>query len=133
MKAIEKALYARLSGDATLTGLAPGGVWRGVAPVSTSGVAVIFAQASENDQYTLADRAVSESSYLVKAVAPGESATPAWNAADRIDALLTDANIALETGTLLSIRRERVTSFTELDGGEQYQHAGGYYIIWTQD
>lgn len=133
MKTIEKAIYARLSGDATLTSLAPGGVWRGVAPVNTDGVIVVFTQASENDLYTLASRAISESSYLVKAVAPGETATPAWDAANRIDVLLNDYAMTLDTGTVLSIRRERVTSFTELDGGEQYQHAGGYYLIWTQE
>lgn len=133
MKVIEQALYARLSGDATLTTLAPGGVWHNVAPAGTNGVIVVFAHASETDQYTLAQRAVSQSSYIVKAIAPGESATPAWDAANRIDALLNDANLTLESGRLLSIRRERVTSFTELDGGEQYQHAGGYYIIWTQE
>ncbi len=132
MKAIEKALYARLTGDATLMALATGGVWRGVAPVGTNGVIVVFAHAAENDFYALSNRAVSESSYLVKAVAPGETATPAWDAANRIDVLLNDYAMTLDTGTVLSIRRERVTSFTELDGGEQYQHAGGYYLIWTQ-
>lgn len=133
MKALEKAIYAKLSGDSTLTGLAPGGVWHGMAPTGTSGVIVVFSQVSGIDAYTLAQRATTTSNYLVKAIAPGESATPAWDAANRIDALLTDQSLTLDSGSVMSVRRERIMTLTENDGGEQYQHAGGYYIIWTQD
>lgn len=133
MKEIEEALYAKLSGDATLAGLAPGGVWRGVAPLGTTGVFVTFSHVSGVDQYTLANRAVTASNYLVKAVGPGESAVPAWSAAERIDTLLSDQPLALSSGSTLSVRRERTMTLTELEGGEAYQHAGGYYIIWTQE
>ena len=133
MKALETALYAKLSGDATLTSLAPGGIWRGVAPVGTTGVWVIFNQISSVDAYTLADRATTTHNYLVKAIAPGESATGAWDAANRIDALLTDQTLTVDGSPAMSVRRERTMTLTEADGGEQYQHAGGYYIIWTQD
>jgi hypothetical protein len=132
MKELEAALYAKLAGDATLSGLAPGGVWRGVAPVGTTGVFVAFAQVSGVDAYTLKDRATTTYNYLIKAIGPGESATPAWNAAARIDALLNDQPLTLSAGSVMSVRRERAMTMTETDGGEQYQHAGGYYIIWTQ-
>lgn len=133
MKAVEKALYAKLSGDATLTGLAPGGVWRGVAPTGTSGVWVTFTHVSTLDNYTLAERATSRSNYLIKAIAPGESATGAWDAANRIDALLSDQTLTVANEAAMSVRREGVISMTETDGGEEYQHAGAYYIIWTQE
>lgn len=133
MKALETALYARLSGDATLTSLAPGGVWRGMAPVGTTGVWIIFNQISSVDAYTLADRATTTHNYLIKAIAPGESATPAWDAANRIDTLLTDQSLTVDGVAAMSVRRERIMTMSEADGGEQYQHAGGYYIIWTQD
>ena len=133
MKQLEAALYAKLSGDATLTTLAPGGVWRGIAPLGTTGVVVVFSQISSIDAYTLADRATSTHNYMVKAIAPGETATPAWDAAARIDALLTDQPMTLSSGSVMSVRRERTMTLTENDGGEEYQHAGGYYIIWTQD
>jgi len=132
VKTIEAALYSKLSGDATLTSLAPGGVWREVAPLGTTGVLVVFQQITGLDAYTLAQRATTTSTYLVKAISPGESATPAWDAATRIDALLTDQPLSLASGSVMSIRRERVMTLTETDGGESYQHAGGYYIIWTQ-
>jgi hypothetical protein len=133
VKALETALYARLSGDATLTSLAPGGVWRGMAPVGTTGVWIIFNQISSVDAYTLADRATTTHNYLIKAIAPGESATPAWDAANRIDALLTDQSLTVDGVAAMSVRRERIMTMSEADGGEQYQHAGGYYIIWTQE
>lgn len=133
MNAIDAAIYARLSGDATLTTLAPGGVWRNLAPTGTTGVIVVFTPVSANDAYTLGQRATTEHTYLVKAVAPGESNNPASDAAARIDALLTDATITLAAGRVLSIRRSEIVTMTENDGGEMYQHAGGYYIIWTQD
>lgn len=132
MKSIEKALYARLSGDATLAGLAPGGVWRGVAPVDATGVVVVFNQTGEADTYTFAQRATSESLYTVKAIAPGESAAPAWAAAERVETLLNDGAITLDAGTVLACRRDTVISLTESDAGEQYQHAGGIYRITTQ-
>lgn len=133
MKDLEAAIYGRLSGDATLTGLAPGGVWRAVAPVGTTGVYVVFSHVSGVDAYTLADRATTTHNYLVKAVTPGETSTPAWNAAQRIDTLLNDQPLTITGGTVMSVRRERTMTLTENDGGDLYQHAGGYYIIWTQD
>ncbi len=133
MKPVEQALYSRLSGDATLTGLAPGGVWRGVAPSGTIGTWVVFNHISADDVYTLKARAVVNSVYQVKAIAPGESAAPAWQAAERIEALLTDQALTMPTGRLLMIRRQQVVSMTETDGGEQYQHAGGIYAIMVQE
>ena len=133
MKSVEQVIYSSLSSDSTLTGLAPGGVWRGVAPTGTTGVWVVFNQISETDIYALAHRAYTSSSYQVKAIAPGESAFPAWSAAERIEELLTDTALVMPTGTLLSCRRTQVVSMTETDGGEQYQHAGGIYAIDVQE
>lgn len=133
MKAVEQALYAKLSGDATLSGLAPGGVWRGVAPQGTTGVWVVFSRIAGDDVYTFDVRAMVNSVYQVKAIAPGESGLPAWQAADRIETLLTDQPLTMPTGTLLMIRRQQVLSLTEVDGGEQYQHAGGLYAITVQE
>lgn len=131
--AVEAALYARLAGDATLAGLAPGGVWRDNAPLGTTGVIVTFTFVSGIDQYTLADRALTRFNYLVKAITPGESAVPAWNAANRVEALLTDQPLPISTGSVMSVRRDSIISMTETDGGETYQHAGAYYIIFTQE
>lgn len=133
MKAVEQMLFATLSGDATLSTLAPGGVWRGVAPETAEGTVVVFSQVSGLDTYTLADRAFTRSTYQVKAITPGPSSAPAWAAADRVDVLLNDAALTLTTGSVMACRRESVVSLDETDGGEQYQHAGGTYTITTQE
>lgn len=133
MKIVEQVIYSTLSADATLTALAPGGVWRGVAPTGTTGVYVIFNNMGESDVYALKQRAFTESDYQVKAIAPGESALPAWQAAERIEALLTDKALVMPAGTLLACRRNSVVSMTETDGGEQYQHAGGIYRLTVQE
>lgn len=134
MKTVEQMLYARLSGDATLAGFAPGGVWRGVAPTDKpAGVWVVFNNMSADDIYTFDLRAMVNSLYQVKAIAPGESALPAWQAAERIETLLTDQALTITSGTLLMVRRQQVISMTETDGGEQYQHAGGMYAITVQE
>jgi Protein of unknown function (DUF3168) len=133
VKTLDKAIYTLLSGDATLTSLAPGGVWRGVAPVSVTGTFVSFTKLDSQDDYTLGMRATSLATYQVKAITPGESAVPAMDAAARIDALLTDATLSLDAGRVLSVRRSQTNELDENDGGERYQHAISQYRITTQD
>jgi hypothetical protein len=130
--AIDAMMMTVLGGDATLATLAPGGVWRGLAPEGTAGTVVVFSNASGTDDYTLKTRAYTVYRYLVKAIAPGESSVPANNAASRIDALLSDATPTLASGTLMSMRREQTVSMPEARGGETYQHAGGYYTIYAK-
>lgn len=126
-------LYATLSGDATLTGLAPGGVWRGVAPGDASGVVVVFQHLGSSDNYALAARAYVQLTYQVKAIAPGESSAGAWAAAERVEALLTDRTLTLSSGRVMACRRSTIVSTNETDGGEQYQHVGGLYQISVQE
>lgn len=132
MRTVEQALYGALAGDSSLSTLAPGGVWRNVAPVGTKGVWVVYSWASEVDTYTFTERAYCAFSYQVKAVAPGGSAGPAWAAAERIEDLLTDQPIAFD-GSLMELRREQVVSLTENDGGELFQHCGGFYRVTVQE
>lgn len=134
MKTVEQMIYARLSGDGTLTGLAPGGVWRGVAPTDKPvGTWIVFNSMTADDIYTFDLRAMVNSVYQIKAITPGESALPAWQAAERVETLLTDQALTINSGTLLMVRRQQVISLTETDGGEQYQHAGGMYAITVQE
>lgn len=133
MKVVEMGLYSLLSGDATLSGYAPGGVWRNIAPAGTDGVVVTFGQQSSVDTYTFSERAMVDMLYQVKAVAPGGSAGTAWDAADRIDSLLTDGSLTIGSGTVLRVRRQSSISLTETDGGETYQHVGGIYAITVQE
>ena len=131
--AVEAMLYGTLHSDATLATLADGGVWRDVAPPGITGTIVVFSLAAASDQYALAHRAFTDATYAVKAITPGESAAPAWAAAERVEALLTDTALTLTTGHVLNCRRQSVISMTEVDNGEQYQHVGGIYTITTQE
>ena len=133
MKALEQGLYAALSGDSTLAGLAPGGVWRDNAPIGTTGTFVVYQQVSGIDDYTLKIRATTSYTYMVKAVAAGESSAPALDAAERIDAVLTDQPLTLSAGSVLAIRRDTHIIYAENDGGERYHHAGGHFRIMTQE
>ena len=133
MRIVETALYGTLAGDAQLSTAAPGGVWRNVAPVGTRGVWVIYSWASETDAYTFAERAYADFTYQVKAIAPGGSAGPAWAAAERIEELLTDQPVDVPDGHLMVLRREQVVSYTDTDGGELYQHCGGFYRVTVQE
>ena len=130
--ALDAMLATVLGGDATLATLAPGGVWRNIAPEGVTGTVVVFSNASGTDDYALKARAFTVYRYLVKAIAPGESSVPASNAASRIDALLNDSTPTLSTGSVMSIRRAQTVSTSEAVGGETYQHAGGYYTIYAQ-
>jgi hypothetical protein len=131
--AVEQMVYATLHADASLTTLAPGGVWRDLATPNTSGTIVVFSMAGSSDTYALAHRAYTSADYVVKVITPGESAVPAWAAAERVEALLTDAPLTLTGGRVLNCRRQSVISMTEVDNGEQYQHVGGIYTISTQE
>jgi len=133
VKVVEQGLYSLLSGDATLSGYAPGGVWRNIAPFGVDGVVVTFGAQSSVDEYTFSLRAMVDMLYQVKAIAPGESAGTAWDAANRIDALLTDGSLTISSGTVLRVRRQSSISLTEVDGGEMYQHVGGIYAITVQE
>lgn len=129
MKTLEKALYAKLASDGTLATLAPGGVWRGVAPTGTTGVFVVVSQVASVDEYTLPIRAWTAYTYDVKAVGAGETPVPVLDAAERIDTILTDASWTLDAGYVLVSRRQNAFTYVETDGGELYQHAGGTYRI----
>ena len=99
----------------------------------TTGVVVVFQQASGVDSYVYSARATTSHAYIIKAIAAGESSAPAWAAAERVEALLTDQTITLSSGHVLMARRDTILSMTETDGGEMYQHAGGIYNIMTQE
>lgn len=129
MRNLEEALYAKLSGDSTLSALAPSGVWRDTAPEGTTGVFVIVAQTAAADAYTLSKRAWTAYKYDVQAIGPGESAAGVLDAAAQIDTVLNDATWSVTGGSVLVSRRVNAFTYVELDSGERYQHAGGTYLI----
>jgi hypothetical protein len=131
-QAIDTALIAKLAGDATLTGLAPGGVYREVAPQGVEEPFVIVQQMTHEDQYLLRRQSAFESVlYLVKAVQQSMSGSGAQAAADRIHTLLQNGSLTITGYTLTLLQREERIATVEIDEDRdlRYQHRGGLYRL----
>lgn len=133
--AIDTALVARLSGDATLTGLLPDGVYFDIAAQGKKNFAIVsLVIAFDRGRMAVAGkrRASEELLYMVKAVTFGSSGAAAGQAAARIDALLEDAPLVIPGFTCHSIHRiERIrdTEDDDADASIRWQHRGGRYRL----
>lgn len=129
--AIDAALIAKLANDATLTGLAPGGIYRDTAPQNARTPFVIVTQMAHEDDYGLGAQLFEQVRYLVKAVDFATSSTGAQAAADRIQALLQVASMTVTGYRSLLIQREERIAYVEVDEtpDRRYQHRGGIYLV----
>jgi hypothetical protein len=127
-------LAARLTGDATLDGLLPGGIWRDRPP---QGAAYPFGVWQFQSGTVLRGagpaRLWSDLIYVVKVVAKGPSIAGApRDAADRIDALLDLARGSASGGTVVACVLEGELAYSEVAAGVVYQHLGGRYRLYAQ-
>jgi hypothetical protein len=128
--AIDEAVMAKLQGDATLASLAPGGVYRDVAPENVPDPFVIVGLQAHRDVYEQASApAYEEPIYLVKAVAKDTDGAGAKSAAARIHALLHGATLTISGFTPMDCKRIERIAFTERDGPVYWQHNGGLYQV----
>lgn len=128
-------LYATLSGDATLQGYAPGGVWRAEAPPSTATPYVIIAHqpSSGGDKIVFGGaRAYSDMLFQVFAAGPAKSTQAIANAAARIDSLITTTQIAVTGGTIMASFRAQPVEEDPLIDGELWSNLGGVYQIMAK-
>jgi hypothetical protein len=129
---VDTALIAKLSGDATLAGLMPDGVYFDqAAPSKTRFVIVSLLDSSDEPMFD-SRRAFEEALYLVKAVEQGSSATNTKAAAARIDALLDGQPLTVSGYTLMTMRRETRIRAVEVDPADEtirWQHRGGHYQV----
>lgn len=136
MNEVDAAIYSSLSGDATLTAIATGGVWRMVAPEGTSGTFIVYQLIGAlNDSHTFkTDQRITSLRYQIKAIQKGNSAVDARSAIARVDVLLNDAALSVTPFSLLSCRREApIPDMLErLNNEEVYQHVGVTYLIEVQ-
>lgn len=126
------AVIAKLANDATLTSLAPGGVFRDVAPQDTTGPYMIVTQMAHEDVYQQVKALGFESAlYLVKAVQSSTSASGAMAAAARAHVLLQSANLTITGFNCMDVRREERVEYVEIDneGDRRFQHRGGMYRV----
>ena len=131
--AIDAAIFAALSNDATLTTLAPGGVFRGTSPQGASQPFVIVEIIDHLDepQMSTATPAFESVRYMIKAIDGSTSMVAASSAADRIYAILNGATLSISGyDSMLCVRDERV-AYTEVDDASdhRFQHNGGIYRV----
>lgn len=133
---IDAAVIGTLQADATLAGLAKGGVFPNVAPegAAEKGVYVIVQlQAHEDvDEQQTADAAYEEPRYLAKAVGRGTDSTAVAAAYARIHTLLQGAALAITGYRCIDTRREGRVAFAEQDGAFYWQHMGGIYRVQAE-
>jgi hypothetical protein len=123
MTTITKPLVDRLLGDATLTGLAPGGVWLDIAPPVADAprpVVVVSLQQAPLDGETMACiTVVRRFRYAVSVEGTQTQAADVRSAAQRIDTLLHRVNGWTATGW--TVGRSAFVDVTEratTDGGD---------------
>lgn len=135
----ELYLYGRLHGDATLLGLATGGVHRGVAPEGQPMPYVVYSyhggaggSGAGDVEAVGAIRVMVVAPYVVKAVGLNTDGN-LQGIADRIDALLHDTVGTVTGGRVLACARDDVVQYLETKNGVNYRHLGGIYVLSVQE
>jgi hypothetical protein len=131
MKALERGLYSKLTGDGTLMALTATAtsVYPDVAPQDAALPFIIFSPSGQStDEYVLGARAFETLDYLVKAVAAGFDPEAANDISERIDALLTNGTVTVAGYTVGMVHRLGRVSYPERgDAGDFFQHRGAVY------
>lgn len=127
MSAVDDGLVAALTGDSTLAGLAPGGIWQDIAQEAAALPYVIWSISLASDEPQFGSTAWEEGLYLVKGVAASKAASDA--VAARIHALLQDATLTIAGYDSMDVHRVDRVNYTEADGAKRYYHAGGLYQV----
>lgn len=127
-------MIAKLANDATLSGLAPGGIYRDTAPQGVSTPYVIVSQVSHEDDYSIGSQAFESIRYLVKAVDMNTSGTAAQAVADRVQTLLQTVTLTITGYRSVWVQREERVVYVEVDDASdrRYQHRGGIYLAMVE-
>lgn len=127
-------MIAKLANDATLSGLAPGGIYRDTAPQGVSTPYVIVSQVSHEDDYSIGSQAFESIRYLVKAVDMNTSGTAAQAVADRVQTLLQTVTLTITGYRSVWVQREERVVYVEVDDASdrRYQHRGGIYLVMVE-
>lgn len=130
---IETWLYEALSDITGLATLAPGGVHHRKATVGTAYPFITFHSTAPVDMPSFGNspRAVVDT-YLVKAIAPGQSSASLEPLCDAIDAALEKASASVAGASVRGCIGIGAFEMEELDDGVTYQHLGRYYRVIVQ-
>lgn len=133
-----RAIYGRLAGDTTLTGMLgtpPAGYSQSIyyqsAPDKVNYPIVVFNKQSGVPTQAMHDpTAFDNDVWLVKAVDHSSSADKAEAIVERIKTLLNDASLSIAGGEiLLFLRRMSDVDYEEITSGETYKHAGSLFRL----
>lgn len=127
---VRAALYTRLSGDATLKGLATGGIHHRLAPPGAITPYVVFTRQGGSDLGTFG-ASTERPLWLVKGVCRGASATKAEEVDARCQLLLHKVRLAIPASRPITVQRHSVFDYGETSDGEQVHHVGWIYRIHT--
>ena len=128
-------LYATLSTDSTLAGLAPGGVHRSVATDGTMAPYVIFGFQAGSDVSTMNGvRMIVDGTFQIKAVGPANMSVQIAEAAEQIDELFGGEqglrNQAVTNGWIYAVWRQSPIYVDEPPVNAQvWTSVGGLYRI----
>jgi len=128
---VDVAVMNRLSADATLMGIVPGGVFWDVAGAGATKF-VIVSQLDHEPAYAMPHQMWDRITYLIKATVQGTSGSEVKSAAKRIHELFEGAVIT-PTGYYPSMNCQRAqrVRYTEVDEvtDQRWQHRGGHYEL----
>lgn len=126
-------LYTTLSGDATITTDAPGGVWPNEAPPSVSTPYVVIGHQGGHDVMGVnSARLMVDDLYRVSVSAPVTATVTVQAVADRIDALLQRKSGTQGGVSVMHCRREQVQIVPENVAGQDWTTARLLFRVWAQ-
>jgi hypothetical protein len=133
MRAIQW-LVTKLSGDATITANATGGIFRGQAPSGTGLPFMIIQQQGSRDvDGAPGFRFFTEQVIVVKAIGRSTQDTTLVTIMDRVDALIQRGSGTASGSTIYQCLREQEIIFDEEAGGVLMTTIGGQYRIWVKE
>jgi hypothetical protein len=125
---LDKALTARLRGDATLVALVPGGIHSGSAPTTSAQPYLVFGNPVESEYNTLDAYGSDAEIELDTFSAPSVKSAQAVNAVlDRVEVLLRTP-LVLEGHTTVRLRRAERRVFVDDD---ETRHGFARYRLFT--
>lgn len=133
-------LMSTLQADSTLAALAPGGIFRSIAPTGTQTPVIIIAfQAGTDVITTTGVRLMVNALYQVKAVGPASDMQSIVNASSQVDIVLGGSqgirNVSVSGGGyVLSCVREGPLAYddTKLVVGQLWSYLGGLYRVYAE-
>lgn len=137
--ASQKALYGKMAGDTTLTGMLASppppnaqSIYYEIAPPAASKPYVIFDLNAGTPDFAMTAKNFDDEVWLVKAVVEGIDPTVASTIKDRLEVLLTDAALSIAGKTHRLSRPTAAVVYAEDVDGQTIRHAGHLFrLIYT--